>query len=107
MILRRFIVGILGVLAAAGQSVAALAQGCAICYNTASAQKASAISALRHGILILAIPPVLIFLTIGVVAYCERNRSAGAEVLFPPSRANLEVDGDEAALAGANIDRAI
>jgi len=40
--------------------VAAYAQGCPLCYNTAAAAKASGIQALRSGILILIIPPLLI-----------------------------------------------
>lgn len=40
--------------------VAAYAQGCPLCYNTAAAAKASGIQALRSGILILVIPPLLI-----------------------------------------------
>ncbi len=38
----------------------AFAQGCVMCYNTAAAAKAAAIKALRSGILILMVPPVLI-----------------------------------------------
>ncbi|HZP02036.1 MAG TPA: hypothetical protein VFD30_17255 [Terriglobia bacterium] len=50
------------------------AQGCALCYNTASAAGSRGIAALRHGILILMIPPVIIF---GVVCFFTlrgRNR---------------------------------
>jgi hypothetical protein len=39
---------------------AAYAQGCPLCYNTAAAAKASAIQALRSGIIILIVPPLLI-----------------------------------------------
>lgn len=49
------------------------AQGCALCYNDASATGARGIAALRHGILILAIPPMLIFATIFAVLYRRRN----------------------------------
>jgi hypothetical protein len=44
----------------------AFAQGCAMCYTTAAAAKQAAIQALRSGILILLIPPVLI--TMGIFA---------------------------------------
>jgi hypothetical protein len=42
------------------------AQGCALCYNTAAAAGGRGITALRHGILILMIPPVMIF---GIVTF--------------------------------------
>ena len=50
------------------------AQGCALCYNTAAAAGARGVAALRNGILILMIPPVIIF---GVVCFFTvrgRNR---------------------------------
>lgn len=49
------------------------AQGCALCYNDASATGPRGIAALRHGILTLAIPPMLIFATIFAVLYHRRN----------------------------------
>jgi hypothetical protein len=52
----------------------ASAQGCALCYNTAAAANASAIHALRSGILVLLIPPVLIFGAICTFALRNRNR---------------------------------
>jgi hypothetical protein len=51
-----------------------LAQGCALCYNTAAAAGVRGVAALRNGILILMIPPVIIF---GVVCFFTlrgRNR---------------------------------
>ena len=51
----------------------AFAQGCALCYNDASATGPRGQAALRHGILILAIPPMLIFATIFAVLYRRRN----------------------------------
>lgn len=54
-------------------SPAAFAQGCALCYNDAAATGPHAIAALRHGILILAIPPMLIFAGIFAVLYRRRN----------------------------------
>lgn len=103
--MRRLFTGMLCALVIAGKAVATFAQGCAICYNTASAQKASGISALRHGILILAIPPVLIFLMIGVVAYCGRNRFAVKDLLSPPSKVGSDARMDEVALVSAGVDR--
>jgi len=60
----------------------AFAQGCVMCYNTAAAAKAAAIKALRSGILILMVPPVLI--SAGVFALALRGRE----------RFNDENDGD-------------
>jgi hypothetical protein len=51
----------------------ALAQGCALCYNDASATGQQGIAALRHGILILAIPPMLIFAALFGILYKRRN----------------------------------
>lgn len=51
----------------------ALAQGCALCYNDASATGQQGIAALRHGILLLAIPPMLIFAGLFGVLYKRRN----------------------------------
>ncbi len=51
----------------------AFAQGCALCYNDASAASPHGIAALRHGILVLAIPPMLIFAAIVLTLYRRRN----------------------------------
>jgi len=59
----------------------ALAQGCALCYNDAAGTGPQAQAALRHGILILAIPPMLIFATIFAVLY--RHRNSHHEALRP------------------------
>ena len=63
-------------IAMAGLAIAhpVLAQGCALCYNTAAAAGVRGVAALRNGILILMIPPVIIF---GVVCFFTlrgRNR---------------------------------
>lgn len=52
---------------------AVFAQGCALCYNDAAATGTQGITALRHGILILAIPPMLIFAALFAVLYKRRN----------------------------------
>ncbi len=52
----------------------AYAQGCAMCYTSASAAKASAIQALRSGILILLIPSLLIFAATAVLVIRRRNQ---------------------------------
>jgi uncharacterized membrane protein YjgN (DUF898 family) len=57
-----------------GASSPAYAQGCAMCYTSASAAKASAIQALRSGILILLIPSLLIFAATAVLVIRRRNQ---------------------------------
>ena len=47
----------------------ATAQGCAMCYQTAAASGAPGREALRHGILILLLPAVSLFLGILVIIY--------------------------------------
>ncbi len=59
---------------AALDSSTAFAQGCAMCYNTAAAAKAAAIHALRSGILILLIPPALMFIGIFAMAFRRQER---------------------------------
>ncbi len=62
-----------------------LGQGCALCYNTASAAGSRGIAALRHGILILMVPPVIIF---GVVCFFTvrgRNHYHDASETLPYS----------------------
>lgn len=52
---------------------AIFAQGCALCYADAAATGPHAEAALRHGILVLMIPPVLIFSGLFSVLYRRRN----------------------------------
>jgi len=49
------------------------AQGCALCYNDAAATGPQAQAALRHGILILLIPPMFIFASLYAMLYRRRN----------------------------------
>jgi hypothetical protein len=49
------------------------AQGCAMCYQSAASSGAKLIAALRHGILLLMFPPLLIFAGIIGLAYRRRN----------------------------------
>jgi len=51
-----------------------------MCYNDAAAQNQAGIRALQHGILILLIPSVLMFLAIFAVAYRRRNLFNDTEV---------------------------
>lgn len=69
-------------LATAGASllvaVTASAQSCAMCYSSAAAAKGEGIRALQHGILLLAVPPLLIFVGIFAVAFRSRNQVTGS-----------------------------
>ena len=71
--LQRWLVGITAVLPIVITPNLAFAQGCAMCYSTTAASRA-AIQALRSGIVVLLIPPVLIFGTVCVLALRNRNR---------------------------------
>ena len=51
----------------------AMAQGCAMCYQTAAASGAPVREALRHGILVLLLPAASLFL--GIFAYIYRRRN--------------------------------
>ena len=50
-----------------------VAQGCAMCYQSASATGAQGGAALRHGILILLFPTLSIFVGIFALMYRRRN----------------------------------
>jgi hypothetical protein len=52
----------------------AFAQSCALCYTQAAGSGSRMIAALRSGILILAIPPMLICIGITWMAYKKRNQ---------------------------------
>jgi hypothetical protein len=82
-------------------SALAYAQGCALCYNTASAVKAAGIQALRHGILILLIPPLVISSGVIYLGYRSRNHfndpeqwDGDEEPEFDASSAREEFSGE-------------
>jgi hypothetical protein len=58
---------------------ALFAQGCAMCYQTAAGSGAQFIQALRHGILIMFFPPILIMGAIFYAAYRKRNQFNSVE----------------------------
>ncbi|HTP69021.1 MAG TPA: hypothetical protein VMJ35_08970 [Dongiaceae bacterium] len=64
-------VALLAILAAPG---VAWAQNCALCYTQAASAGSRMIAALRSGILILVLPPMLICLGITWMAYKKRNQ---------------------------------
>ena len=67
------------------------AQGCALCYSDASATGPRGQAALRHGILILAIPPMLMFAAIFIVLYRRRNSHHGAPLSTPGQKPTRSV----------------
>ena len=57
------------------------AQGCAMCYQTAANSGTQTIQALKHGILVMLFPPLVITAAISYLAYRKRNlfdRKSGA-----------------------------
>ena len=74
MLTGRQVLGGAAALVALGNSAAAFAQGCPLCYNTVAAAKPAAIQALRSGILVLLVPPVLMFIGIFFLAFRSRER---------------------------------
>jgi len=56
-----------------GAPTAASAQGCAMCYQSAAASGQRSIRALRNGIVILIVPPILICTAISFLVYRRRN----------------------------------
>src|SRR5579864_4376133 len=73
--LKRLVIALLALL---GPS-ALFAQGCAMCYQTAAGSGAQFIQALRHGILIMFFPPILIMGAIFYAAYRKRNQFNSVE----------------------------
>jgi len=65
---------------------AVLAQSCAMCYQTAAASGPQTIVALRHGILIMLFPPLLIFAGIIVLAHRRHNDPLEADEPFDSSQ---------------------
>ena len=82
--------------ASLGGSVVAWAQGCPLCYNAAAATKAGGLAALRNGVLILMIPPVLI---VGLVCIMGIRRYRSDR------EAEVEFDGDDVGHQQAESDR--
>ena len=62
----------------------ALAQGCAMCYQNAANSGPQGAAALRHGIIVLMIPPLTIFTGILGMLYQRRNSSRAGEELPAP-----------------------
>ena len=60
------------------------AQGCAMCYTSAAAAKKAGLQALQSGILILGIPPLVMF--IGIFWYVFRRRERFNDPIFDGDR---------------------
>jgi hypothetical protein len=57
----------------------AFSQSCALCYTQAASSGSRMIEALRSGILVLIIPPTLMWLVIAAIMYSKRNQFKRAE----------------------------
>lgn len=55
-------------------SAPAFSQNCALCYTQAASSGSRMIEALRSGILVLIVPPTLMWLVLGAILYAKRNR---------------------------------
>ena len=62
------------VLATLAFSPAAFSQSCALCYTQAASAGHRMIEALRSGILVLIVPPTLMWLVITAIMYAKRNQ---------------------------------
>ena len=70
----RFLKRALAALAVLASPQAVQAQSCAMCYQTAANSGAHFIQALKHGILVLLFPPLLIGAGIIIMAYRKRDQ---------------------------------
>jgi hypothetical protein len=52
----------------------AFSQSCALCYTQAASSGSRMIEALRSGILVLVVPPTLMWLVIFAIMYSKRNQ---------------------------------
>ncbi|HEV2299431.1 MAG TPA: hypothetical protein VGR72_13050 [Candidatus Acidoferrales bacterium] len=84
-VLRRALIAVLFTAGTLLSSSAAFAQGCALCYADAAATGPQTQAALRHGILVLMIPPMFIFAGLYWMLYRRRNvpRETLADVPVP------------------------
>ena len=76
--LRRITLGLVG-LATVALCPAAFSQSCALCYTQAASSGSKMIQALRSGILVLIVPPTLMWLVLAAIAYAKRNQFKHAD----------------------------
>jgi hypothetical protein len=86
----KWIVRAIAAAAAFALPVAAQAQGCAMCYTSASAAKKAGMEALQNGVFILFFPPLLIFAAILWQTF--HRRSAQEAVETEPSLASQPLE---------------
>ena len=79
MRLFQFLTITVAVFAALAFSPAAFSQSCALCYTQASSAGHRMIEALRSGILVLIVPPTLMWLVIAAIAHSKRNQFKHAD----------------------------
>jgi hypothetical protein len=74
---------LLAILLAGSASLAlsppAFTQNCALCYTQAASSGSKMIEALRSGILILIVPPTLMWLVLAYILYAKRNKFKQAQ----------------------------
>ncbi len=66
-----------------------LAQGCASCYTTAAAGVTQTIHALRNGILVLLVPPALVFVGIMFLVKAWRIQIDASQACSPASEKQI------------------
>jgi hypothetical protein len=76
--LRRCAIAIVGLVLVI-VSPEAFPQNCALCYTQAASSGSRMIEALRSGILILIVPPTLMWLVLGIILYAKRNHFKDAD----------------------------
>jgi hypothetical protein len=64
----------------------AFSQNCALCYTQAASAGARMIQALRSGILVLIVPPTLMWVVVMVVIYRKRNQFRQADYSLESDR---------------------
>jgi len=84
------VIGFWTVLAGLAAPTVAWAQNCALCYTQAASSGSRVIAALRSGILILVVPPMLICIGITWMAYKKRNQFN--EDHFEPTDSRVDDD---------------
>jgi hypothetical protein len=82
---RRFAIVMLGLMLLSA-ALPAFSQNCALCYTQASSAGARMIQALRSGILVLIVPPTLMTVGFGFVAYQKRNQFRDGEITAESDR---------------------
>jgi hypothetical protein len=63
----------------------AFSQNCALCYTQAASSGHRMIEALRSGILVLIVPPTLMWLVIAAIAFSKRNQFKHADHVPKPA----------------------